>query len=915
MSVGFLITSPYQVFHYKQIAAHLDDVTVICEARQKTFGLNDELIAEHMPGRNVEWVSEDRLNDLDGRFDVLVCQTPILPLKFLHSSLIVAQQYSLAKERYQYGPWRSHAHLNLMYGPRSTRMVEGFSRAAAVGNPILDPLWQGEPTDRRSFRDGIARPKLMYAPTYGSLSSLSAVLPRLTAVDADITLKLHHAEDGVDESQLPAGFRVVYSDSDPAEQLRYHDGVLSDYSGAAFDAAYAGLPVVLTEGGDVDSDDYDRLSDEERDYSLVAPFGELWRPGTDLLDAFRAAEAKKETPEYSAFIEDTFCNAGKAGESAAREIQDLLENGPRPHFAADQVRETTQRYIETNRQIRGKARESVGANGGDAAVVGHPPSRWPALYQRTRTRLAQVSTLRKVVEWRREHKRNKLKLEPRVIGLTEPRPAYRRDNVWKLLAPRLVDAGIKVAKDSDQVGSVVAIRENDKRDLLRVLQKLAEEYPHLYVRAGMQQRMGKLHELSELAAWELHAADWIEVGGLTEQGTVQRDTSGYLSIQFVSLHNERNRYLETRTIPDRVDWTNLFEQCDTPGVTIPVGEHKPHMAAPVDVVYTWVDSNDPKWQASRQKFGGASESEIVSAANAERYADREELRHSLRTLWMFAPFVRNIFIVTADQHPEWLAKEDPRVKVISHREIFPDESALPTFNSHAIEACLHRIPGLAENFIYFNDDVFLGREVTEEDFFTTAGLAKVRLSPSQYIYEGKPEPDAIPTDWAAYNTVNLVERDFGQHFDRRVKHVPLALKKSVLAEIEKRYSAEIERTRHARFRSRDDLALPSMFAQYYAIMTARAVEWPDPRRTYVYLDTGKHISADRFRWIVDWRPMFYCLNTTRFTQVSMEEQAVNLRRFYRKVLPHAAPWEVSEKDAAADASGEQDQTPVDVGAK
>ena len=42
---------------------------------------------------------------------------------------------------------------------------------------------------------------------------------------------------------------------------------------------------------------------------------------------------------------------------------------------------------------------------------------------------------------------------------------------------------------------------------------------------------------------------------------------------------------------------------------------------------------------------------------------------------------------------------------------------LPTYNSHTIELNLHRIPGLSENFVYFNDDVFLIRPVTPQHFF------------------------------------------------------------------------------------------------------------------------------------------------------------------------------------------------------
>ena len=59
-----------------------------------------------------------------------------------------------------------------------------------------------------------------------------------------------------------------------------------------------------------------------------------------------------------------------------------------------------------------------------------------------------------------------------------------------------------------------------------------------------------------------------------------------------------------------------------------------------------------------------------------------------------------------------------RVSIVDHREIFAGfEQHLPTFNSRSIISVLWRIPGLAENFVYFNDDMLLLMPVRAEDFF------------------------------------------------------------------------------------------------------------------------------------------------------------------------------------------------------
>ena len=93
-------------------------------------------------------------------------------------------------------------------------------------------------------------------------------------------------------------------------------------------------------------------------------------------------------------------------------------------------------------------------------------------------------------------------------------------------------------------------------------------------------------------------------------------------------------------------------------------------------------------------------------------------RYSLRSLEVNAPWIRNIYIVTNGQIPSWLDTNNPRVRIVTHEEIFTDKSALPTVSSPAIELNLHHIPDLSDYFIYFNDDVFLGSPVYPYDFMT-----------------------------------------------------------------------------------------------------------------------------------------------------------------------------------------------------
>ncbi|GAA4908233.1 Stealth-like protein [Stackebrandtia albiflava] len=897
MSVAFVVTTGYQLFHYKQMAPHVPDAAVVVEVRKRDFAVSEEAVATHLPGLPVETLSQENLKSLDGRYDAVVCQTPVLPLQFFDKTLVVAQQYSLAKERYQYGVWRAHAHLNLMYGQHPLNRVAGFCRAAAVGNPLLDGIFQGEPPVRDSWQSGGGRKRILYMPTYGSLSSVPSVLPALREIDADVTVKLHHAEDRELVKELPEHMRVVYADADPVRLLAEHDGVISDFSGAAFDALYAGLPVVLAGNPDPRGKDFDRLSDDERQYTVLAGVAAHWQEiggAEGLYSAFADAEKRRESEDYQAFVEEFFVNPGTAGAECGRRIVSLLETGPAPHFAADQVRATTRRYITTNRSLKSQLSRTGRATVARSVVHGLP------LHRRAVRRLLEAAgRSRRLVRIARIARRRVRDRRGADVVVDADRclaaaPAKRREAVMGLLEPFLLDAGLPLVRDDDRPGSDLAVLATDKRRLRRALSAAAGRHPDLVVRLGHQWKLVDTMPLAKLSFHDIAHADWLEVGTPAERSEYVIGPMGYLKVLFVQHEPERNRYLAQKKVAHRVDWSPLFAQCADRTAPVRVaGERLRHAAGPVDVVYTWVDAGDPAWQADRRRYDG--ETSNASAANPERFLDRQELRYSLRALELFAPFVRHVYIVTADQRPAWLAPDHPKITVVSHRDVFPDASVLPTFNSHAIEACLHRIPGLSENFVYFNDDVLLGQECDESDFFTIAGQAKVRLSPSQYIYQGRPEDDAIPTDWAAYNSLRLMSNDFDITLDRRVKHVPLVLKRSVLADIEKRYPEEVAATRAARFRSNTDVAIPSMFAQYYGMATGSAVEWPGARNEYVYLDTGRADSLDRFQQILQRPPKFYCLNTTRHTEVDLARQARNLARFFTAALPEPAEWEIPDR--------------------
>ncbi|WP_313896682.1 Stealth CR1 domain-containing protein, partial [Streptomyces sp. 2BBP-J2] len=64
---------------------------------------------------------------------------------------------------------------------------------------------------------------------------------------------------------------------------------------------------------------------------------------------------------------------------------------------------------------------------------------------------------------------------------------------------------------------------------------------------------------------------------------------------------------------------------------------------PIDVVYTWVDGEDPELRAKRQKYKSEGVPAILDKeTNESRYTSHDELKYSLRSLEMYAGFVRHI---------------------------------------------------------------------------------------------------------------------------------------------------------------------------------------------------------------------------------------------------------------------------------
>ena len=251
------------------------------------------------------------------------------------------------------------------------------------------------------------------------------------------------------------------------------------------------------------------------------------------------------------------------------------------------------------------------------------------------------------------------------------------------------------------------------------------------------------------------------------------------------------------------------------------------MQHPIDFVITWVDGQDPAWRAERATYSSAAEED-----NSEcRYRDWGLLPYWFRGVEKFAPWVRRIHFVTWGHLPPWLDTAHPKLHIVRHEDYIPKEF-LPTFNSNVLEIYLHRIEGLAEHFVYFNDDMYLLRPIAPALFFRAGKpcdqlafqpvianpsnpvmshillndsliLAKhfhkrenVRRQPRKYFKLGY-EP--------LYLFYNMLELAFPQFTGFYTVHGPSPLCRKTFEEVWRREAAELTAMSENRFRSQNDV--------------------------------------------------------------------------------------------------------------
>lgn len=327
----------------------------------------------------------------------------------------------------------------------------------------------------------------------------------------------------------------------------------------------------------------------------------------------------------------------------------------------------------------------------------------------------------------------------------------------------------------------------------------------------------------------------------------------------------------------------------------------------IDIVIPWVDSSDPLWQTQFKEY-------VSTNTNGDchpiRYRDWELMRYWFRGIEQFMPWVGKIHFVTCGHLPEWIDLSNPKLNWVKHDDFIPS-CYLPTFSANTIELNLHRIKGLSDRFIYFNDDIFVLRPIPVRRFFRKGlpcdlGVMTAKPSDGGIIHMAINDLDVIDKHFSkrrqmsrnfmkwfnirygigVINNILLAPwRDFSGFID---PHLPNAYLKSTFEEV---WAAEpdiLEKTCLSRFRSNEDV---NQWLFRYWQLAKGDFHPADTRRNTISMD----ITDKDIQYIVD------CITGGNLDMICLNDN-VNIQNFdivkkqlvrgFEMILPKKSAFEI-----------------------
>lgn len=323
----------------------------------------------------------------------------------------------------------------------------------------------------------------------------------------------------------------------------------------------------------------------------------------------------------------------------------------------------------------------------------------------------------------------------------------------------------------------------------------------------------------------------------------------------------------------------------------------------IDLVIAWVDGSDPAWQAEKAAVTGAADD-----GGAVRYRDWDNLHYLFRGIDKFLPWIRKVHFITWGHLPPWLNTDAPRLHIVRHEDYLP-EAYRPTFNSNAIELNLHRIEGLAEHFIYANDDMFFLRPLSPDFFFQNGLPVDSCVEEAHQFFSGAID-HIIGNNLAAINrhfpkkaTVkglrrqwysprlgkgllkNLYMSPFACFVGFHNPHVPFAYLKSTFEAVWAAEETALDATCRHRLRSIEDVN--HWLCRYWQFVTGRFVPTGTDRGQFFSIGRDNPAIAAA---ITGQQVPMICLNDDD-PHLHFEQEKQTLQQLFEQLLPERSAFE------------------------
>jgi len=301
----------------------------------------------------------------------------------------------------------------------------------------------------------------------------------------------------------------------------------------------------------------------------------------------------------------------------------------------------------------------------------------------------------------------------------------------------------------------------------------------------------------------------------------------------------------------------------------------------VDLVYMWVDGNDPAWLAKKQRF-------MDKKTNiAGRFQDNQELKYSLRSVEKHLPWIRKIFIVTDGQIPSFLNVSHPKIEVIDHSQIIPQEN-LPLFNSISIEYNIYKIPGLSEHFLLANDDTFVNADLSPSFFFQD-GIPVMRMVYNPFMELKLKLKKALKLRvnthrLAIENAYKLFKEKFNVFYPISQHHnIDPYLKSDFKAVVEEAFKEELAAVLSNRFRAKTDIQ--RVLVNYFGLVNKRGI------LKYVGRKESGRMRVHRTNYqeyIAKYNPQLFCINDSEH---ATDAHRAQVEPFLKKLFPLKSAFE------------------------